>query len=297
MAELVIVESPGKIKKIGAILGSGYRVRASLGHVRDLPVSGGRGNGGYGSGDIGLSLDGHWRPTWAVLEGKRRTVTELKRDGASGVVWLATDLDREGEAIAWHLLELLGGDPGRFRRVTFAEITADAVRSAFASPRRLDMPLVEAYLARRFLDRLVGYTVSPLLGSKFYAGVSAGRVQSAALGILADRDEEVRVFCAEAYYGVDLPLPMAGDGPQPVAELADASGNAVRFADRAEANACVRAVAAGPVRLVSVESTPQSVGPKPPFTTSSLQQAASSRFKMAVGDTMSVAQMSTVVEN
>ena len=299
MPELVVVESPGKIKKIGAILGPRYVVKASLGHVRDLPRNSGRRTGssprpsGVDTASIGLTLDGTWRPEWSILEGKRDAVAQLKRLGSSGTVWLATDLDREGEAIAWHLLEILGGDPQRFRRVTFSEITEDAVKRAFSAPRTLDMELVRAYLARRFLDRLVGYTVSPLLSGKLYAGVSAGRVQSAALGILADRDDEIRVFRAQAYYGVDLPIAVpdaAADAPQPVAQLVDKNGAAARFEDRASADAEVALTATGPIRVISAEETPQIQNPKPPFTTSTLQQAASSRFKMKVADTMTVAQ-------
>ena len=299
MPELVVVESPGKIKKIGAILGPRYVVKASLGHVRDLPRSSGRRTGssprpsGVDTASIGLTLDGTWRPEWSILEGKRENVAQLKRLGSSGTVWLATDLDREGEAIAWHLLELLGGDPQRFRRVTFSEITEDAVKRAFSAPRTVDMELVRAYLARRFLDRLVGYTVSPLLSGKLYAGVSAGRVQSAALGILADRDEKIRVFRAHAYYGVDLPIAVpdaAADAPQPVAQLVDKNGAAARFEDRAAADGEVALTATGPIRVISAEETPQIQNPKPPFTTSTLQQAASSRFKMKVADTMAVAQ-------
>ena len=293
MPELVVVESPGKIKKIGAILGPRYVVKASLGHVRDLPRSSGRRTGssprpsGVDTASIGLTLDGTWRPEWSILEGKRENVAQLKRLGSSGTVWLATDLDREGEAIAWHLLELLGGDPQRFRRVTFSEITEDAVKRAFSAPRTVDMELVRAYLARRFLDRLVGYTVSPLLSGKLYAGVSAGRVQSAALGILADRDEKIRVFRAHAYYGVDLPIAVpdaAADAPQPVAQLVDKNGAAARFEDRAAADGEVALTATGPIRVISAEETPQIQNPKPPFTTSTLQQAASSRFKMKVAD-------------
>ena len=299
MPQLVIVESPGKIKKIGAILGPGYVIKASLGHVRDLPRNSGRRTGsgprpsGPDTASIGLTLDGTWRPEWSLLDGKRDNVAQLKRLGASGTVWLATDLDREGEAIAWHLLEILGGDPGRFRRVTFAEITEAAIKRAFSDPRTVDMDLVRAYLARRFLDRLVGYTVSPLLSGKLYAGVSAGRVQSAALGILADRDEKIRIFQAQAYYGVDLPIPVADaapEAPQPVAQLVDAKGAAARFETRAAADGEVALTATGPLRVKSVEETPQVQNPKPPFTTSTLQQAASSRFKMKVADTMSTAQ-------
>ena len=294
MPELVIVESPGKIKKIGKILGSGFSVQASLGHVRDLPMaSGRRGDGPAPSLEesVGLSFDGRWTPNWQLMDSKRANVSKLRQLGARGTVWLATDLDREGEAIAWHLREILGGDASRFRRVTFSEITEAAIHAAFAEPRRLDMELVHAYLARRFLDRVVGYTVSPLLGGRLYARVSAGRVQSAALGILVDRDEEIRVFEAKAFFAVDVPLPVSGeDGDEPVAQVLDAHGGAARFSSRGEADEVVGLLRAASLRVTGVESTRQVQHPKPPFTTSTLQQAASSRLKFSVADTMAVAQ-------
>ncbi|MCY4558865.1 MAG: toprim domain-containing protein, partial [Chloroflexi bacterium] len=166
MADLVIVESPGKTRKINQILGSGYVVRASLGHVRDLPQPK---RDGRSAGKprqhtaLGLDIEGGWKPTWEIIDSKAKVVRELRSIGRGGVVWLATDLDREGEAIAWHLRDLLGGSEDRFRRVTFSEITPAAVRAAFESPRGIDYDLVRAQQARRFLDRVVGFTVSPLL--------------------------------------------------------------------------------------------------------------------------------------
>ena len=294
MRQLVIVESPGKIKKIGKILGDGYVVKASLGHVRDLPMTSSRSPGGPEpplEESVGLTFDGRWTPTWELMPSKKKNVSELKKLGARGTVWLATDLDREGEAIAWHLREILGGDSGRFRRVTFSEITEAAVLAAFEDPRSLDMDLVSAYLARRFLDRVVGYTVSPLLGGKLYAGVSAGRVQSAALGILVDRDEQIRVFEAKPFFGVEVALPVgAEDGVRPVAEVLDASGGVARYDSRAEASAVLADLRSSPLSLVGVESSRQVQNPKPPFTTSSLQQLASSMLKFSVAKTMEVAQ-------
>ena len=292
MAELVIVESPGKIKKIGKILGPGYNVQASLGHVRDLPMSSGRRPEGERSFEqsVGLTFDGTWTPTWELMSTKRANVSKLRSLGARGTVWLATDLDREGEAIAWHLREILGGDPARFRRVTFSEITEASIRKAFADPRMLDMELVHAYLGRRFLDRVVGYTVSPLLSKKLYAGVSAGRVQSAALGILVDRDEEIRVFRAKPFFGVEVPIPVEGGGDQPVAQVVDADGSVVRYDSRQEAQAAAQALEGSLLSVTDVESSRQIQNPKPPFTTSTLQQAASSMLKMSVADTMAVAQ-------
>ncbi|MDE2906566.1 MAG: toprim domain-containing protein, partial [Acidobacteriota bacterium] len=215
MPDLVIVESPGKTRKINQILGSGYVVRASLGHVRDLPQP--KRNGSSGprrQNPLGLDIPGGWKPEWEIVDSKAKVVRELRSLGRSGTVWLATDLDREGEAIAWHLRDLLGGSENRFRRVTFSEITPAAVRAAFERPRAIDYDLVHAQQARRFLDRVVGFTVSPLLSRRLRAGLSAGRVQSAALAILAARDEKIRVFRPVEFFGVDVLL--AVDGAEPV---------------------------------------------------------------------------------
>ena len=203
---LVIVESPGKTRKINKILGDAYTVRASLGHVRDLPTkaAGGKAKSrsqapasgaraGAGSG-VGLDVSDGWRPSWEIIPGKEDVVRQLEAAGRSGTVYLATDLDREGEAIAWHLADILGGDPSRFRRVTFSEITEAAVLAAFEKPRTVDQALVRAQMARRFLDRIVGYELSPLLCQRLMPGLSAGRVQSAALKVLVDRDERIRTF-------------------------------------------------------------------------------------------------------
>ena len=288
MSDLVIVESPGKTRKINDILGAAYRVRASFGHVRDLPS---KGSGSRPSVLAGLDVAAGWKPAWEVIPDKARVVAELREAARAGVVYLATDLDREGEAIAWHLRDLLGGPEERFRRVTFSEITPDAIRAAFAAPRGIDYALVAAQQARRFLDRLVGYSVSPLLSRRFVARLSAGRVQSAALRILVDRDEQIRVFEAAPFYGVDALLPPAPGFSDPVtAQLVDDRGEVRRFDDRAGADGLAAGLAAVPFRLVGVEVVDASQNPRPPFTTSTLQQAASSRLKMSVSDTMAVAQ-------
>ena len=292
MADLVIVESPGKTRKINQILGSGYVVRASLGHVRDLPQPKRDGRSpGKPRQQVGLGLDiaDGWKPTWEIIDSKAKVVRELRSIGCNGVVWLATDLDREGEAIAWHLRDLLGGSEDRFRRVTFSEITPAAVRAAFESPRGIDYDLVRAQQARRFLDRVVGFTVSPLLSRRLRAGLSAGRVQSAALAILAARDEKIRIFAPEEFFGVDVLLVVDGADPVRVS-LVDADGGVVRFAGRAEADALAAHLGSVAVTLDDVAEKDASQRPKPPFTTSTLQQAASSLLKLSVSDTMVVAQ-------
>ena len=293
MPTLVIVESPGKTRKINQILGPGYLVRASFGHIRDLPTSARPARPGERAATpLGLDIERGWVPEWEVVDGKERVASELRRAGSSGPVYLATDLDREGEAIAWHLRDLLGGDESRFRRVTFAEITPEAVRAAFEQPRGIDYDLVRAQQARRFLDRVVGFEVSPLLSRRLRARLSAGRVQSAALRLLVDRDEQIRVFVSREFYGVDLHLSVeAGGGTATViATVVDAEGNVRRFDDRADADAVAAALARVPVDLVDVQQVDKHQKPRPPFTTSTLQQAASSLLKLSVSDTMATAQ-------
>ena len=295
---LVIVESPGKTRKINAILGRDFVVRASFGHVRDLPDGrchvGSHSRSSAGSvssrgAALGLDIEAGWKPSWEVVETKARVVRELRSLGRAGVVYLATDLDREGEAIAWHLRELLGGAEDRFRRVTFSEITPAAVRAAFDRPRGIDYDLVWAQQARRFLDRVVGFTVSPLLSRRLRAPLSAGRVQSAALRILVARDEKIRVFRPVEFFGVDLLLGDGGDEPV-AAQVVDAAGAVMRFDDRTEAAALAAHLGTAPVTLDDVASTDALQKAKPPFTTSTLQQAASSLLKLSVSDTMALAQ-------
>lgn len=294
MPDLVVVESPGKTSKIGSILGPDYVVRASLGHVRDLPETGNRPAGEWTpfdpeSPDVpGVSCT-DWAAHWEPLPKKARQISVLQSAGRHGTVWLATDLDREGEAIAWHLRELLGGPASRFRRVTFSEITASAVKAAFAEPRVIDQPLVDAQIARRLLDRVVGYTVSPLLGERLrQRGLSAGRVQSAALRLLADRDDEIRKFTAQPYWLVDLVVDAAGRTVR--LRLVGDDGNPKRYDDHAAAAAAVAALSAASLSLSDVTSVEQRVKPSPPFTTSTLQQLASSRLKLSVENTMALAQ-------
>ena len=300
-AHLVIVESPGKTKKINEILGAGYRVRASFGHVRDLPsrapaASGGRGRtgdarGGGGEVPLGLDIAGGWKPTWEVLASKAGVVAKLKAAAAGAEsVYLATDLDREGEAIAWHLADLLGGRSDRFRRVSFSEITPAAVRAAFAEPRRLDVALVRAQLARRFLDRVVGWQLSPLLGRRVQYGLSAGRVQTAALNLLVERDEQIRTFVAAPFWTVEVSLTLEAGADPVVAQLVDDAVKVVRFEERAELDEALVLARSAPLRLEGVDRQAATQNPRAPFTTSTLQQAASSRLKLSVSDTMASAQ-------
>ena len=213
----------------------------------------------------------------------------MRKAGSAGVVYLATDLDREGEAIAWHLAELLGGGADRFRRVTFTEITEAAVRAAFEAPRRLDMDLVRAQLARRFLDRVVGFELSPLLCRRLGAQLSAGRVQSAALQLLVARDDQIRVFTAAPFHTLVVRLPLA-EGAVFEARVVDCEGGVRRFDDSGEADRIVATLRGAAYEVVSLEVADQTQRPRPPFVTSTLQQAASSRLGMSVSETMAAAQ-------
>ena len=240
---------------------------------------------------LGLDIAGGWKPTWEVLASKAGVVAKLKAAAAGAeTVYLATDLDREGEAIAWHLADLLGGRSDRFRRVSFSEITPAAVRAAFAEPRRLDVALVRAQLARRFLDRVVGWQLSPLLGRRVQYGLSAGRVQTAALNLLVARDEQIRTFVAAAFWTVEVSLTVEAGADPVVAQLVDDAVKVVRFEERAELDEALALARSAPLRLEGVDRQAARQNPRAPFTTSTLQQAASSRLKLSVSDTMASAQ-------
>ncbi len=291
MATLVVVESPAKCRTIQRFLGAGYLVRASFGHLRDLPAAG---RGRKGRTMLGLDPDAGWKATWEVTREKRDVVAGLRRlAGRTGPVVLATDCDREGEAIAWHLRQLLGGAAGRFTRVTFGEITESAIQRAFQAPRSLDMGLVRAQLTRRFVDRLVGWRVSPVLVRAVDQARSAGRVQSVAARLVVEREREIAAFRAVPYWEVAVTLETPGGAAVlPVADAGDArSADAHRFAGEAAAREAAVAIrAAGTARVVSVRSQPGVRRAHPPFTTSSLQQAAGARLKLNVARTMELAQ-------
>ena len=203
---LVIVESPAKARTIERYLGADYRVLASYGHVRDLPEN-------PGKGKFGVDVDHDFAPEYVVPDDRRKQVAEIEKAARGAVdVWLATDLDREGEAIAWHVAEAANIPAAKTRRVTFSEITEGAIREAFANPREIDQHLVDAQQARRIVDRLVGYTLSPLLSRKVRGGLSAGRVQSVALRMVVEREREIRAFTAREYWTLEALLrTAAGD--------------------------------------------------------------------------------------
>jgi len=291
--KLLIVESPAKAKTIGKYLGPEFTVRSSVGHIRDLPKE---------NGAIKIEKTGEesWTfvPKYEISEGKEKVVSELKSAVKSAdEVYLASDPDREGEAIAWHLREVLGSVAGNkpFRRVTYNEITKSAVLKAVASPRDIDMPLVDAQQARRILDRLVGYKVSPLLWKNIACAnnrsLSAGRVQSVALRLLVERQREIEAFKPETYFlmGVEAKKRGAG-GAKFAARLARLDGEKPNVRDRQTADTTLLDLADAELEVVDLKEQPKTRHALPPFTTSTLQQAASSVLSFSPGKTMKLAQ-------
>ena len=280
---LVIVESPAKARTIERYLGPDYKVLASYGHVRDLPEN-------PGKGKFGVDVDHDFEPEYVISEDRRKQVTEItKAARGSDMVYLATDLDREGEAIAWHVAEAANVPAAKTRRVTFSEITEPAIREAFANPRDIDQHLVDAQQARRIVDRLVGYTLSPLLGRKVQRGLSAGRVQSVAVRLVVERERDITAFSAREYWTIEAILITAA-GEAFSADLVRIDGEAIAVADEMTADRHVAALrdARPVVRKVGVRTQKRS--PAPPFTTSTLQQEASRKLSFSPKRTMSIAQ-------
>ena len=280
---LVIVESPAKAKTIERYLGPGYTVLASYGHVRDLPEN-------PGKNQLGVDVDHDFQPVYEVVADRKKQLSAIQKAAAkSDLVYLATDLDREGEAIAWHVAEAANLNPATTRRVTFSEITESAIKRAFAEPRSIDQNLVDAQQARRVVDRLVGYTLSPLLWRKVRAGLSAGRVQSVAVRIVVDREREIRAFTAREYWTLKAVL-IAPNGDTFEADLVRIGGKKPEIGDGETAEMHASAIRASRpvVTDVSVKKTNRS--PAPPFTTSSLQQEASRKLGFSPKRTMSAAQ-------
>ncbi len=277
---LVIVESPAKARTVGRFLGSGYTVRASLGHVRDLLKS-----------KLSVDVDHAFTPQYRVPNEKKEVVANLKKEAAKAEeIYLATDPDREGEAIAWHLLEAAAIDPALARRVVFHEITEPAIEEAFRSPRALDMHLVDAQQARRVLDRLVGYNLSPLLWAKVRGRLSAGRVQSVALRLVVDREREIRDFQTREYWTIDADLLQPEKPPSFRARLVRRDEQPVELRSEAEAQSVVQDMQGAAYHVGSVRRGVRTRRPAPPFTTSTLQQDASRRLGFMARRTMSVAQ-------
>ena len=322
---LVIVESPAKAKTINRYLGDDYIVKSSVGHIRDLPVS------GTGKNDpsarakeaaktrkmspgekasykkektrrqlvarMGVDPENDWQADYQILPGKEKVVAELKRLAKNAdEIYLATDLDREGEAIAWHLREAIGGDESRYHRVVFNEITRKAVQEAFAEPGEINMDRVSAQQARRFLDRVVGFKLSPLLWARVARGLSAGRVQSVAVKLIVEREREIRAFVPEEFWEVHADLlqdaaDSGGDAPQLIRfQVMKRAGKNFRPSSGEETETALALLRTASFRVASREDKPTRTRPTPPYITSTLQQAASSRLGFGVRKTMTLAQ-------
>ena len=283
--KLVIVESPAKSKTIGRYLGSDYVISASLGHIRDLP-----------SGNLGVDVKNNFKPLYITMKGKEKVVRDLKLLAADAdEILLATDPDREGEAIAWHLAKVLKIDPDSKCRITFNEITKSAVQEAIKNPRKINMNLANAQQARRILDRLVGYELSPLLWKKIRKGLSAGRVQSVATKIVMDRDAEIDEFKPEEYWLIKALVTPGKNSDKFMLGyygVSDGAGK-VRKDDLKcleDAQEVLDAVGSGPLVVDSIKKGNKERNPYPPFTTSTLQQEASKRLGFSSKKTMSIAQ-------
>jgi len=316
---LVIVESPAKAKTINKYLGKDFIVKSSIGHVRDLPKGGGGSTKGKKKAPtlaqltkgmsnakkeafkkkrdednlfrrMGINPEKDWSAQYEILPGKEKVVAELQKLAAKGdKVYLATDLDREGEAIAWHLKEVIGGDDDRFERVTFNEITKSAIQAAFEKPEKLDIDRVNAQQARRFLDRVVGFMVSPLLWSKIGRGLSAGRVQSVAVRLIVDREHEINAFNPVEFWDIHADLATkAGEALR--VEVTKDNGEAFKPVNEQQVMEAVGKLQQSDYSLLKREDRATSSKPKAPFITSTLQQAASTRFGFGVKRTMGLAQ-------
>ncbi|HEY7060216.1 MAG TPA: type I DNA topoisomerase [Chloroflexota bacterium] len=280
---LVIVESPAKARTIERFLGRNYAVRACLGHVRDLPKS-----------KLGLDVEHDFRPQYVVPKEKREVLKNLKGLASSaGTIYLATDPDREGEAIAWHLVEAMDLGDRQVRRVEFHEVTSAAVLAAVQNPRQIDRQRVDAQQARRVLDRLVGYELSPLLWKKVRRGLSAGRVQSVAVRRVVEREREIDAFQSVEYWTIDADLAKQGQRAKPehfIAGLVARRGEKVELHNQAEADAVVQALEGADYRVTNIREREQQRNPAAPFTTSTLQQEASRKLSFTAKRTMMVAQ-------
>ncbi|KKU21941.1 MAG: topoisomerase protein, partial [Candidatus Nomurabacteria bacterium GW2011_GWA1_46_11] len=295
MSNLVIVESPTKAKTLTRFLGGGYIVEATMGHLRDLPEK-----------KIGIDVKNNFAPTYEVIAKKKDSLAKIKKLAESAEkIYLATDPDREGEAIAWHVKELLRSSNVKnqksknkneaetnFKRIAFHEITETAIRDALASPHEIDMPLVDAQQARRALDRLVGYKLSPLLWRKVKRGLSAGRVQSVAVKIIVEREREIQSFQAVEYWEifVDLQKIIGPDEPSLTAKLTEINGVKANIKDKTQADPVITKLNAAAYKVFSLDSRDSYRTPPPPFTTSLLQQNAANRFGWTAKKTMQLAQ-------
>ena len=277
---LVIVESPAKAKTIERYLGKDYVVKASMGHLRDLPKS-----------KLGVDIENDFEPVYQPIRDKSELIRELKKDAEeSDVVYLATDPDREGEAISWHLKALLGLGDDKAKRVTFNEITKKVVTESIRQPRAIDQNLVDAQQARRILDRIVGYQLSPLLWKKIRRGLSAGRVQSVATRMVNDREKEIRAFTPEEYWTLDAKLFDAAAKKEFLAHYYGKNGKKEEPSSAQQVDTIIEEIRNAVFSVKSIKRTDKQRSPSPPFTTSTLQQEASRKLNMTPRRTMAIAQ-------
>ena len=277
---LVIVESPGKVKSIGKFLGKGYKVEASVGHVRDLPKS-----------QMGVDIDNNFEPKYITIRGKGDVISKLKKEAkAAKKVYLATDPDREGEAISWHLANLLNIDENQKCRVSFNEITQNAVKSAIKQPRKIDMDLVDAQQARRVLDRIVGYKISPLLWKKVKKGLSAGRVQSVSTKMICDREEEIDNFVTQEYWSIISKLVKPKVSPGFSVKFYGTEAEKIELNNEEQVNAILKELEKSKYIVQKVKEQEKKRAAAAPFITSTLQQEASRKLGFTTKRTMMVAQ-------
>ena len=276
---LVVVESPAKARTIKKYLGDGYKVKASVGHIRDLPEK-----------SLGIDIENDFEPKYIVVKGKRKVIKELKDESSkSSMVYLATDMDREGEAIAWHIKEIVGNSRIPIKRIIFNEITKKALEEAVKSPMDIDINKVNAQQARRILDRLVGYLISPVLWKFFYKGLSAGRVQSVGLRLICEREEEIRHFVPSEYWTIEA-LFNSAKGEEIVAKLSKVDGKKPDIKDEKSAGEIIEAVKKTTPGVKSVAIKEKLRNPQPPFITSTMQREAANRLGFSAKKTMLIAQ-------
>ena len=274
---LVIVESPAKAKTIGKFLGDDFKVLSSYGHIRDLKKK-----------EFSIDVANGYRPTYEIPEDKKKLVKELKSEAKKAdIVWLASDEDREGEAISWHLFEVLGLDPLKTKRIVFHEITKSAILKAIENPRDIDVNLVNAQQARRVLDRIVGFELSPVLWRKVKPALSAGRVQSVAVRLIVEREREVNAFVSESWYKVTAVFELPAENGEKTEVKAELGS---RFKTKEEARAFLESCKDAKFKITDIVTKPSKKSPAPPFTTSTLQQEAARKLGFSVSQTMVVAQ-------
>ena len=280
MSDLVIVESPAKAKTIQKYLGAGYEVIASMGHVRDLPKS-----------KMGVDKENDFKPQYTDMKGKEDVIRELKKRAKKcDKVYLATDPDREGEAISWHIAQMLKLDMNADNRVAFNEITKTGVKNGMSNPHKIDVDLVNAQQARRILDRLVGYELSPFLWKKVKRGLSAGRVQSVAVRLVVDRENEIRAFVPKEYWSIDAKFTAPSSRKVFDAALVAVDGEKLEIANKAEADGLLKRLENAEYTVTSVKKRVTKKQPAPPFITSTLQQEASRKLSFSAKRTMKAAQ-------